>query len=101
MGATHNGPTSPKCSDEEFVALVDKYGATKTANLLGCTARNVFARRRRLEDKFQIIVSAPNQIRISHPGRIPIELKNGSVLIGSDFHIWPGEESTCLRAFKK
>jgi 3',5'-cyclic AMP phosphodiesterase CpdA len=28
-------------------------------------------------------------------------LKNGTVLIGSDFHIWPGEESTCLRAFKK
>jgi len=30
-----------------------------------------------------------------------IEIQNGIVLIGSDLHIWPGTESTTLRAFKK
>ena len=30
-----------------------------------------------------------------------IEVKNGVVLVGSDLHIWPGAESTMLRAFKK
>ncbi len=34
-------------------------------------------------------------------GRLPLNLKNGEVLVGSDFHIWPGAPSTCLRAFKK
>lgn len=29
-----------------------------------------------------------------------IEVKDGVVLIGSDFHIWPGVESVTLRAFK-
>lgn len=101
MGATHSGPTAPKCSDEEFMALFDRYGALKTATILGCTQRNAFARRRRLEGKFQTVVSAPTHIRISHPGRHSLEIKNGSILVGSDFHIWPGEESTCLRAFKK
>jgi UDP-2,3-diacylglucosamine pyrophosphatase LpxH len=30
-----------------------------------------------------------------------LDIANGTVLIGSDFHIWPGDPSTCLRAFKK
>lgn len=101
MPATHSGPTAPKCSDEEFMTLFDRYGGVKTATLLGCTTRNAFARRRRLESKLHTILSAPTHIRVAHPGRHPLEIKNGSVIIGSDFHIWPGEESTCLRAFKK
>lgn len=36
-----------------------------------------------------------------HPHRYPISIKNGTCLVGSDFHIWPGLPSTCLRAFKK
>jgi hypothetical protein len=88
------------CSDEEFIALVDAIGATKTSKLIGVTERNVYARRRNLETKFGPI-SVPNRPRPSVPGRLPLDLKNGTVLVGSDFHIWPGEESTCLRAFKK
>lgn len=30
-----------------------------------------------------------------------IEVKDGIVLVGSDLHIWPGEESVALRGFKK
>jgi UDP-2,3-diacylglucosamine pyrophosphatase LpxH len=33
--------------------------------------------------------------------RSGIEVKNGCVIIGSDFHIWPGLESTAMRAFKQ
>lgn len=32
---------------------------------------------------------------------VQLEVKNGIVLVGSDLHIWPGEESIALRAFKK
>jgi hypothetical protein len=91
---------APSTTDEEFIALFDAIGATKTSKLLGITERNVYARRKNLEIKFGPI-SAPNRPRPSVPGRLPLELKNGTVLVGSDFHIWPGEESTCLRAFKK
>ncbi|RTL52883.1 MAG: hypothetical protein EKK40_06960 [Bradyrhizobiaceae bacterium] len=37
--------------------------------------------------------------RYSH--RQDWQVKNGTVIIGSDFHIWPGQESLMLRAFKK
>jgi hypothetical protein len=36
-----------------------------------------------------------------YPHRQQLSLKNGIVLVGGDFHIWPGGESTALRAFKK
>ena len=36
-----------------------------------------------------------------YPHRAELEIKEGCVLIGSDFHIWPGAESLALRAFKK
>jgi hypothetical protein len=36
-----------------------------------------------------------------YPHRAAIEIRNGVCLVGSDFHIWPGTESTALRAFKK
>jgi nitrite reductase/ring-hydroxylating ferredoxin subunit len=35
-----------------------------------------------------------------YPDEYAFTLKNGLMIVGSDFHIWPGEESTCLRAFK-
>lgn len=35
-----------------------------------------------------------------YPDESSIAVKNGLIIVGSDFHIWPGEESTCLRAFK-
>lgn len=36
-----------------------------------------------------------------YPHRGALEVKNGLVLVGSDFHIWPGAESVALRGFKK
>lgn len=33
------------------------------------------------------------------PQQVNLELKNGTILIGSDAHIWPGKPSTAIRAF--
>lgn len=33
-----------------------------------------------------------------YPGRIVTELKNGTVIVGSDLHAWPGPTSTAFRA---
>lgn len=88
------------CSDECFVKLFTQHGATETSKILGVTERNVYQRRANLARFFQI--TAPSKtLTKEYPGRVPLEIKNGTVLVGSDFHIWPGEASTCLRAFKK
>src|ERR1035437_2568066 len=89
-----------KCSDEEFISLFTKHGATETARTLGVLERGVYARRRSLERYFPI--SAPSKVPNKvYPHRAQLEVKNGCVIVGSDFHIWPGVESTALRAFKK
>jgi hypothetical protein len=103
MSATKSGPTAPKCQDDEFMELFDKLGGEKTARIIGSTERNVYARRRRLESKYDKPIAAPSNqwITKEYPHRQQLSIKNGIVLIGGDFHIWPGGESTALRAFKK
>jgi hypothetical protein len=91
--------TAKTCSDEEFVRLFQTLGATETAKTIGITERSVYARRANLA-RFEPI-TAPTRQATNFPGRLPLEIRNGTALIGSDFHIWPGEPSTCLRAFKK
>lgn len=101
MTAAKSGPGAPKCSEEEFIKLFQAMGATALAKHLGTRERNIYQRRREIEGRRGIVLSAPNRPLNQHPGRVELEIRDGSVLIGSDFHIWPGEESTCLRAFKK
>src|SRR5215469_16415299 len=93
------GESQKRCSDEEFLRLFGLHGPEKTAKIIGVNVRSVYKRRLTLEKYHQVI--APNSAATHYPGRVSLEIKNGSVLVGSDFHIWPGEESTCLRAFKK
>lgn len=87
------------CPDEEFKRLFQTHGATETAKLLNISERSVYKRRKNM-GRFEVI-TAPSSARVEHSGRHPLTISNGTVLVGSDFHIWPGEASTCLRAFKK
>lgn len=75
------------------------HGATETSRILKCGERSVYSRRSNLARFFPI--AAPSKQLVQFPGRHPLSLRNGTVIVGSDFHIWPGEASTCLRAFKK
>jgi UDP-2,3-diacylglucosamine pyrophosphatase LpxH len=61
------------------------------------TERSVYDRRAR---GFPHLL-APRNAGKEYPGRVRLDVQNGEVLVGSDFHLWPGEPSTCLRAFKK
>lgn len=97
MGSTNR---SERCSDDEFMSLFQQHGATWIANRFKIGERTVYKRRRNLE-KIYGNLTAPGHVLPHHPGRYRIEIKNGSVIIGSDLHIWPGEASTCLRALKK
>jgi hypothetical protein len=89
------------CSDDEFLETVNKHGVTRAAKIIGTTVRNVNYRRRRLEEKLGQIITLPSQVSVEYPGRVPLEIKNGTVLVGGDAHLWPGPLSTCMRAFKK
>ena len=91
-------PGIKACSDEEFVRIFNLHGTSETAKLLGVSVRSIFKRKKNLS-RF-IPIASPSSTK-SYPHRHVLDIKNGSVIIGSDFHIWPGEPSTALRAFKK
>jgi hypothetical protein len=80
-------------------------GATETSRQLGVTERYVYKRRREIEGRLGIIIAAPATAeRIGerkHPQRAVLNIKNGTVLVGSDGHYWPGVASTAHRAFVK
>jgi hypothetical protein len=88
-----------KSSDEDFKLSFKLDGATATAKRFGMTERNVYKRRANMARNEPI--PAPTQKATDFPGRVPLEIKNGTVLIGGDAHIWPGPASTAMRAFKK
>ena len=90
-----------KLSDAEFVRIFETDGAGGIVKLTGQLENSVYHRRRRIEERLGRLLTAPSHQAVNYPGRVNLDLRNGTVLIGSDFHIWPGAESTCLRAFKK
>lgn len=93
---------APACPDDEFMKLFNELGATRLSKHLDVSERNIYSRRRAIEARYSAEIPAPGRpITFRYPGRIELELRSGTVLVGSDLHIWPGEPSTCLRAFKK
>jgi hypothetical protein len=90
-----------KCSDEDFIRLFQTLGATETARQLGCGVRTVHGRRANLSRFVPIVSPTQREATKEYAHRAQLDCKNGLVLVGSDFHIWPGSESVALRAFKK
>jgi hypothetical protein len=98
-----------KCTDEEFIAhwqqtggylqsFVDRFGFS---NL-----RTVIQRRARIEAVKGITLASANPIssrngmvKRSNSRRIDMTLDNGTILIGSDAHVWPGPLTTAQRGF--
>lgn len=94
-----------KCSDAEFIALFQSLGAAKTAARLEADIRNVYRRRRVLEERLGVTITTPdsrsNRVAPDHPEKIDIELDTGYIFIGSDSHYWPDEITAAHRAFIK
>ena len=104
-------PRTP-ITDNDFIDIFQRKGATALAAQLGVTERGVYERRRSIERRHGIRLKPPHaagglvhdaEMRIAkeYPHRATLEVKNGLVIVGSDFHIWPGQESVALRAFKR
>jgi hypothetical protein len=96
-------------SEAEFAQQFRELGAKKLADKLGISVRRVFARRKRLETRTGAKIDAPMHLRpnipdsgmmdrIQYPHRMQVDLRDGHVIIGSDFHYWPGEPSVSHRA---
>lgn len=101
----------PKSTDQDFIRDFPILGGTGLAQKYKTTERNVYSRRIAIERRYGIKLKAPrnggiisdieDHQRKEYPHRVEFDVKNGVVIVGSDFHIWPGRESTALRAFKK
>ena len=92
------------CSDDDLIAAVLKYGPDRAATILGYSSkRQIYSRMNRIEERRGInLRTSPKSIKNgpSVAGAvIPIEVRNGTVLVGSDAHIWPGDLTTAQRAF--
>ena len=98
---------APSCTDDEFIALYrDLQSSSAVAKRLGIATRNVQARKVRIENKYGVILpqfdTRPAYAKgaVSHGNAVySLTVEDGVVLIGSDFHVWPGERTTMQRAF--
>lgn len=99
---------APACSDEEFIELwrVHK-SAAKVAKILGVTYRNAFGRRERIEKRMRIDLPSEDSRAynrneyVEYQKRHHLGLENGTVIVGSDAHFWPGIKTTAFRGFLK
>jgi len=94
--------------DDDFIEEFQNIGARGIARKYKMDARSIHRRRRALEGQYKthILPSVKPQSRQSptreleeHPGRLSIDVQDGTVLIGSDSHYWPNIISTAHRAF--
>ena len=98
--------SAPKTSDEDFIRIFKELGPDKTAKELGLDVRNVMRRRRRIEERHDILIESP-QLAVSgaprmysenlYPARVPLTIENGVQIISSDHHCWPGIKTTAHR----
>lgn len=93
------------CTDQEFIALFESVGPTEAGIKLGVATRSIFERRLRIEIKLGIKLIAPPRSRetrsyeSAYPARVPFEVQDGTVLVGSDAHYWPDLISCAHRGF--
>lgn len=95
-----------RCSDGDFISLIETQGPAATARILNISLKNIKARRIRLEAVHGVIIpknannSARGRAGLTAPAaRVPLKIDNGVLLIGSDSHYWPGQISAAHRAF--
>ena len=96
-----------KVSDDEFIAIWRRLqSVTEVANEIGISLRGVNVRRRNIEKNHGIILNSASprspDFKVSMPEngiRVNVELDNGTIMVASDCHYWPGIISTAHRAF--
>lgn len=97
-------PTKQKVSDDLFIQTWNELkSASAVAQRLDLDLRNVYRRRKLLESKIGSVLKAshpnsPTFVVREHAPRVDCELENGTIVVASDCHYWPGEISTAHKA---
>lgn len=99
----------PALTDDEFIALWRKVqSCSEVARASGTHERSVQNRRRRIEERYSIVLAAVNSrspdaklVLRPHNRRADLAVKSGAVVVFSDAHYWPGEASTAHKAMLK
>lgn len=90
-------PLSPELL-QQAVDAFSKYGTqVAAAQALGIPRPTLQHRLREADRRGQAKI--PAILDTEFPGRLTLDIEDGSVLIGSDAHYWPGVVSTAHRAF--
>jgi len=98
-----------KITDEEFIAVWNQYNsASQVSKALGLTIRHTHSRRRDIESKHSIVLTANDarsptfNVTIPQNGvRVNVEMDDGVIMVASDCHYYPGIISTAHKAFVK
>lgn len=97
-----------KLSDTDFITMFRELGPCAMERKTKQSKAAILSRRRKLEQRLGYEIPSPNpkngpqQRAVNlYPQRQHLDIQNGEVLIGGDWHIWPGEISTAGRAFIK
>ena len=99
---------APKVTDAEFIELWKTIGsATKIAKLIELDVSNVHQRRRNIEKRHKIQLMAEDKSRggryshlqtdHNHAARQALGIENGTVIVFSDAHFWPGIRTTAFK----
>lgn len=103
--------TAPACSDQEFMELWKQLGCSTTAlaKHLGVAVNNVRARRRRIENRYKVVLPTIDvagrkkydQSAYVSADRVEVKLniKDGVVLVAGDQHFWPESVPVMHRAY--
>lgn len=96
---------APKCSDAAFIALWEKHAghAPSISKELDVGERQILARRRSIEKRHGLLLKSPKERTVisDNKRRIDYTLDNGTIVVFSDAHFFPGERSTAFRALPK
>ncbi len=100
--------TVPRCSDQEFIELWKTHGSAKgLAEILQLAPQNIRQRRRRVEARYNMKLEAKDKPRsqyykhlspTEYAARRQLDVQDGTVLIFSDAHFWPGVRTTAFKA---
>ena len=96
---------SQKFSDQQIISAIENSASIRQASInLGMDLSGLHKRRRRIENREKIEIKAPQsteqykhlQTAHVHPARKDLGILNGTVIVFSDAHFWPGIYSTAF-----
>ena len=93
---------APSTTDKEFIEIWQRLKSPKkVAEELGVDLRNLKRRRKRIEELHGISLESTKQgplIKVpDNPARKMLGIENGTVIVFSDAHFWPGIHTTAFK----